>query len=342
MKSFILCIFISMTAFAGPVHIGNGGNAIKILDKLYLLDLAEQGIAENPVFKDTVQQPYYEYFRARTNSNSTIPSAILELFSHKLAEIAELDPVYAEALVTAFENVRWTFINYRLNDIPVDSIVAGPYYQIASRTNDIILIDLFYWQQLNPANRVALLIHELNYILIYPQKNNETAEFEKSAFKSRLQTGYLFSQKFQLIDSVSFSKRIQLLFPSRYTTKINHNTFFPFTFKTYENSRMGFNPYLLINGDIPSSSLANVTAEHFKSNLCLDKDRGFRSLEVMAKVVNQDIYNGDNNSQDVTTFIDYKIPNFTVTRLPNETCNNAAERAYNEINQLIPGLFYTP
>lgn len=342
MKSFILFTLISLTALAGPVHVGNGGNAIKISDGFYLLDLAEQGIAEEPNFKDTVSQFYYEYFRARTIAYPTrIPSTTLELFSHKLAEIAELDPVYAEALITAFENVRWTFINYRLNDIPVESIIAGPYYQIAARTNDVILMDTLYWKQMNEANRVALLVHELNYILIYPQKDSTVGGLEKSALKSRLQTGYLFSQNLQFTEPIQFSKRIQNLFPSRFANKLDQLVFFKFTFKSKNgNNRMAFNPYIMINGSIPSANITNATADFFSSTLCGEKPFELKTVEIVGKIVKQDIFNGDNNSQDVTSFMDLKIPGFVFTRLPNESCKTAADRAYGEISQALPGVFH--
>lgn len=345
MKGFVLLttLMISLSAFAGPVHIGNGGNAIKIDNKYYLLDLAEQGIAEDPGFKPVHNQFYYDYFHTRTANyaNRTLEST-LELFSDKLSEIAELDPVYAEALVTAFENVRWMFVNYRLNDIPVDSIIAGPYYQIAARTNEVILIDLLYWSQMNEKNRVALLFHELNYILIYPKKDVGNPKLEKSALQSRLHTGYLFTQNFQKISSIEFSKRIQYWFPSRFANKFDELFFFSFAYnETDKKTRLAFNPYILINGQLPGPRIANMSFEQFRYNIC--ENNGYfelKTVELMAAKVKQDIYDGDNNSQDVTTFVDSKIPGFYFNRLPGEICDTAAIRLYNEIGNFLPGVFY--
>lgn len=344
MKFFVLLttLLASLAVFAGPVHVGNGGNAIKIADTYYLLDLAEQGIAEEPVFKAVANKFFYNYFQARTlNSASRMSQATLDLFSKKLAEIAELDPVYAEALITAFENVRWMFVNYRLSDIPVESIIAGPYYQVAARTNDVILIDLMYWYQMNEENRVALLLHELNYILIIPKKEIGSPKFEKSAIKSRLHTGYLFTQNIQTISPMDFSKRIQIWFPSRLANKFDQLVFYPFTYKTNnEPDKMAFDPYIQINGNIPGPRLANMGFEHFKYSLCIDAAFDLRTVELMAIMVEQDVFDGDNNSQDVTTFVDNRIPNFRFIRLPGEKCNDAAERLYNEISAFIPGVFY--
>lgn len=344
MKVFtlLLTLFISLVVFAGPVHIGNGGNAIKIADKYYLLDLAEQGIAEEPSFKPVSNQFFYNYFGARTAhyKNRMSPST-LDLFSKKLAEIAELDPVYAEALITAYENVRWMFVNYRLSDIPVESIIAGPYYQVAARTNDVILIDLMYWFQMNEENRVALLLHELNYILIFPKKEVGTPKLEKSALKSRLHTGYLFTPNLLKIGAVDFSERIRYDFPSRLSSKFNQQAFYFFTYKQdNEPSKIAFNPYIRINGNIIGPRIAHMGFEYFKYTLCIDTEYPLNAVELMALMVEQDIFDGDNNSQDVTSFEDKRIPNFHFVRALDENCSTAAERLYHQINETIPGVFY--
>ncbi len=344
MKGFVLLttLLTSLVTFAGPVHVGNGGNAIKINDKYYLLDLAEQGIAEEPVFKPVTSKFFYEYFRARTlNYASRMPPTTLELFSKKLTEIAELDPVYAEALISAFENVRWMFVNYRLSDIPVESIIAGPYYQVAARTNDVILIDLLYWYQMNEENRVALLLHELNYILIIPKKEIGSPGVEKSAIKSRLHTGYLFTPNIQSIDPIDFSQRIKIWFPSRLAAKFEKQAFYPFTYKNKNApDRMAFNPYILINGKVEGPRLASMSFEYFKYSICTDASYELRSVELMGITVEQDVFDGDNNSQDVTTLTNSKIPNFQFIRVLNEDCNTAAGRLYNQLSAFIPGVFY--
>lgn len=344
MKVFVLLttLLASLFSFAGPVHVGNGGHAIKMSDQYYLLDLAEQGIAEEPVFKASVNPLFYNYFRSRAISAlSPVPKATLDLFSKKLAEIAELDPVYAEALITAYENVRWSFVNYRLKDIPVDSIVAGPYYQIAARTNDVILIDTMYWYPMNEENRVALLLHELNYILIFPKIESGLTTPEKSAIKARLHTGYLFTQNIQTMSPIDFSKRIQIWFPSRLSQIFNQLVFFPFMFKN-ENAadRMAFSPYVLVNGNIPGPRIASMGFESFKYEMCNNKMYTLNTVELMAVMVEQDVFNGENNTQDVTTFIDKRVPNFQFIRLLDENCDTAAERLYNQINAFIPGVFF--
>lgn len=344
MKVFVLLttLLVSLVTFAGPVHVGNGGNAIKISDQYYLLDLAEQGIAESPVFKTTRNMFYYNYFMARiSKSQNRVLESTFELFSAKLAEIAERDPVYAEALVTAFENVRWMFINYRLSDIPVESVIAGPYYQIAARSNDVILIDLLYWYPMNKENRVALLLHELDYILIIPKKSIGSPLIEKSAVKSRQHTGYLFTQEFQEISASDFSKRIQIWFPSRYASKFSELFFFPFTYQDKDQgTKMAFNPYVVINGVLPGPRFANMGLDIFKYNICENNSVEIKTVNISAVKVKQDIYDGDNNSQDVTNLEDENIPGFNFKRLPNESCNTTATRLYNEINHFMPGVFH--
>lgn len=343
MKNFILFAVLSFTLIthAGPVFIGNGGNAIKIGDNFFVLDLAEQGIAEDPNFKQPVSKFYYQYFWSRVyNYPSRMSNPTLQLFCEKLAEIAELDPVYAEALLTAFENVRWMFINYRLTDIPVESIIAGPYFQAAARTNDVVLFDNLFWNQMDEKNRVALIFHELNYILIQPQKAIGKPGLEKSAFKARLQNGYLFTQNLEIIDPIEFSKRIDLLFPSRFDRELDELTFFPFTYKIKTGSeRMAFNPYVLINGSIPGPRLADVSFSYFQQYLCEQTRFELQTAEIVGMTVKQDVFNGDNNSQDSTSYVDTNVPTFAFNRLQNESCSNVAERLFNEINAYIPGVF---
>lgn len=342
MKTFILFAVLTFTlmAHAGPVFIGNGGNAIRIGDKFFVLDLAEQGIAEEPNFKQSVNKLYYQYFWSRVhNYPNRIPPQTLQLFCEKLAEIAELDPVYAEALVTAFENVRWMFVNYRLTFIPVESIIAGPYFQVAGRTNDVVLFDNLFWNQMDEKNHVALIFHELNYILIQPQKAIGQLGLEKSAFKARLQNGYLFTPNLETIDPIDFSKRIDLLFPSRFDTEINQTVFFPFIYKTAAGSeRMTFNPYILINGSIPGPRLANVSFTYFERYLCEQTLFELQTAKIAGMTVKQDVFNGDNNSQDSTSYVETNMPMFIFNRLQNESCSNAAERLFGEINAYIPGL----
>jgi len=343
MKNFILFAVLTFTLIthAGPVFIGNGGNAIKIGNQYFVLDLAEQGIAEEPNFKQPVNKFYYQYFWSRVISYPTrIPHQTLQLVCEKLAEIAELDPVYAEALVTAFENVRWKFINYRLTDIPVESIIAGPYFQAAARTNDVVLLDNLFWNQMDEKNHVALIFHELNYILIQPQKSAGKPGFEKSAFKARLQNGYLFTQNLETIDPLEFSKRIDLLFPSRLNHILDQPSFFSFTYKMKTGSeRMAFNPSLLINGSIPGPRLANASYSHVQQFLCEHNDFNLQSAEIVGITLEQDVFNGDNNSQDSTAYVETKIPTFLFNRLQNESCSNAVERLFTEINTYIPGVF---
>lgn len=342
MKLFIFSVILlsSSLSFAGPVVIGNGGNAIKIENKFYLLDLAEQGIAQEPNFKANYNQFFHNYFLTRAmNYPNRFLGTTLDLFSQKLAELAELDPVYAEALITAFENTRWMFVNYRLNDIPVDSIIAGPYYQVAARTNDVILFDNIYWDNMDEKNRVALIIHELNYILIQPQTVVETAAL-KSAFKSRLQTGYLFTQNLEAIEPEAFSKRIDALFPSRFDPKLAQIDFYPFFFKSSKGQeRIAFNPYLLLNGLLPGPRLARTSLDYFIYNLCEQNAFEFKSAEIVGITIQQDIFNGDNNSQDSTSYVETRVPNFIFTRKSSKSCKAEAERLYKDIGAYLPGVF---
>jgi hypothetical protein len=342
MKLFIFSalMFSSLLSFAGPVVIGNGGNAIKIEDRFYLLDLAEQGIAQEPNFKANYSKFFHQYFLTRAmNYPNRFLGTTLDLFSQKLAELAELDPVYAESLITAFENTRWMFVNYRLNDIPVDSIIAGPYYQVAARTNDVILFDNIYWDNMDEKNRVALIIHELNYILIQPQTVVEVAVL-KSAFKSRLQTGYLFTQNLEFIEPEAFSKRIDPLFPTRFDPAISQIDFYPFYFKNTRGiEKMAFNPYVLINGMLPGPRLAHTTLAYFQYSICEQNAFELQSAEIVGISIQQDIFNGDNNSQDSTSYVETRIPDFLFTRKASKSCKAEAERLYKDISAHLPGVF---
>ncbi|HLD74657.1 MAG TPA: hypothetical protein VJB34_07140 [Bdellovibrionota bacterium] len=54
-KLVVLLSLISTIAFADPDRVGNGGDGIIIGNHIYVLDLVEAGVEENPFFNEEIQ-----------------------------------------------------------------------------------------------------------------------------------------------------------------------------------------------------------------------------------------------------------------------------------------------
>jgi hypothetical protein len=135
---FFTCIKIS----AGPIIIGNGGNSVFIDGKMYLLDLVENASAFDPQFSN-LTKPYFE--NQVEQHLALFDPHVRQLVIQKLSELSDLDSVYAETLLRAMSAIHWKFVNYRLDSIPVESAVAGKKFQVAIRTDEVILIDIHYF-----------------------------------------------------------------------------------------------------------------------------------------------------------------------------------------------------
>jgi hypothetical protein len=187
------------SAFANK-EAGNGGDAIQIGNKLYLLDLVEAGVEENPQI-DLTAQPSEELSK---RVNQALPQGFPKtLVAKKLAEIERINPMMARILLKAIEVYQWKLVNSALIDIADENtelkIPKNKLFQLAIRKSASILVDRALWQKIDDGNKTALVFHEVLYALDKPRNSDlfiaygYPAQYQSSE-KAREINGYLFSE----------------------------------------------------------------------------------------------------------------------------------------------------
>jgi hypothetical protein len=170
---------------------GNGGDGITIDGKLYVLDLVEAGVEQDPHFGD---------------GTGIIPSVLRKLTAHlgneyfpiekiatKLADIEAIDPVMARIILRGIELYNWRLVSSSLVNVRDENTLLDyeNLSQLAIRRNGTIMINRNLWQQLDDANKVALVLHEVLYALVKPETTSDG--IEQDSVTARELTGYLFT-----------------------------------------------------------------------------------------------------------------------------------------------------
>lgn len=233
MKKFLLVILISFVgsinhSFAGTES-GNGGDGILIKGKLYLLDLVEAGIEENPYFDSNVLvEAYFKKGIDEALAASSFPN---QLIISKLSEVSKIDPIFARNILFAIQNFRWSLVSSELINIPdEDSVLpTKDMRQLAIRKDRSILIDRLLWNQLDTANKVALIFHEAIYAIQVPEADPAVkGTFRQSSSIARQLTSYLFTEllKKKGIKGLNAAgmNRYYILFEEIYYDKIIEST----------------------------------------------------------------------------------------------------------------------
>lgn len=331
---FISILLTALTAFSGPSVIGNGGNGVFLENKFYVLDLVEADSHTLPYIKDSASSYYYN--RLKYALHTFKDPALVELVSRKIMELGSLDLIYTEALIRTFEAIRWNLVEYRLTLMPVVTPVAAELHQIAIRTSDNILIDRYYWNLLTPAHRMALLFHEANFILIRPSSTTDSDDLQKSAFQSRLLTGYIFSNSMANEYRTSFPRRLFPLFPS-VLGKINGEKIFSI-YKTKAYSAFAIeevitaNPYLeiIFKKSKTKMNLAQVTQDAVIMAICRQKELP-EIVQLHTHVMHLELYKGDNNSQDYLSFYPAVDEVFPTLKPLQSTCVQQATKLHHDL-----------
>ncbi len=331
---FLSCLFMTLSAFAGPSVVGNGGNGVFLEEKFYVLDLVESDSHIQPFMKDHSVAFYYD--RIKYALHAFQDPALVRAVSQKITELGALDLIYTEALLRTFEAVRWNLVDYRLVLMPVITPVAAQLHQIAIRTSDNILIDQQYWNQLNIQNRAALLIHEANFILIRPSPIADDTAFQKSAFQSRLLTGYLFSNSMSGEYPKSFVRRLSPLFPS-VLTEVDAKPVFA-VYRTKALSAFAIedvitaNPYLEI---LFSESKIKVTVSDLSVNeltaIVCKRQTLPNVVQLKTHVMHLELYKGDNNTQDYISFFPASDEGFPKLNPVAATCEKQVAKFHQDL-----------
>ena len=317
---FISALLFGQTVFAGPNVVGNGGNGVFIDNNFYLLDLVESDSHQTPFIRDTSST--YFYTRLKYAMSEFQDLALVTLTARKMTEFGSLDLHYTEALLRAFEAVRWNIVDYPLTLIPVATPVAAELHQIAIRTNDNILINRHFWNLLTPEHRMALLFHEANFILIRPGSPNNPDDYQKSAFQSRLLTGYTFSDSMANEYRNSFARRLTPLFPSTLSYVNGEMIYSIYKTKAYSafaaEEVITVNPYLEIkfSSALTKLSLNLLSVEDLITAICHQKELP-SAVILKTHILRLELYKGDNNTQDYLAYfpaLDEGFPPFTPSK----------------------------
>lgn len=334
-KTIFICVLLSaLTVFAGPSVIGNGGNGVFLENKFYVLDLVEAGSHTKPFIKDTLATYYYD--RLKYALHKLEDPSLVALVSRKITELGSLDLIYTEALLRTFEAVRWNLVDYRLTLMPVITPVAADQHQIAIRTSDNILIDRYYWNLLSPEHRMALLFHEVNFILIRPSPTANDDDLQKSAFQSRLLTGYIFSNSMANEYGPSFTRRLFPLFPST-LMKINGEDIFS-AYKTKAYSAFAFedvitvNPYLeiIFKESKVKMNVFKASQDDVVTAICKQSELP-KLVQLSTHIMHLELYKGDNNSQDYLSFHPALDEGFPAIKPLKSTCVQQATKLHYDL-----------
>ena len=325
---------MTLSAFAGPSVVGNGGNGVFLEENFYVLDLVESDSHVQPFMKDPAVAFYYD--RIKYALHAFQDPALVRAVAQKITELGALDLIYTEALLRTFEAVRWNLVNYRLVLMPVITPVAAQLHQIAIRTSDNILIDQQYWNLLNIQNRVALLIHEANFILIRPSPIADDTAFQKSAFQSRLLTGYLFSNSMAGEYAKSFVRRLSPLFPSVLTEVDAKPVFAVYRTKAFSafaiEDVITANPFLeiLFNESKLKVSVSGLSVFDLTTLIC-KRETLPNLVQLKTHILHLELYKGDNNTQDYITFFPALDEGFPKLKPLTATCEKQVTKFHQDL-----------
>lgn len=205
MKGILLSIAVAFFACVAQAEgtDTHGGDGVIIGETVYLLDLVEQGVEENPYFNPEVQTD--EAVRQRVERALTgIQDAPIDLVAKKMTELMIINPAFAITLLKAVEMHIWRLVRFDLVDVPdEDSVLVFKDHkliQLAIRRMQGISIAREHWLRMSMEQRAALIFHEAVYAVISPHKEwvtlpdkTRVEKLVQNPIKVREITGYLFS-----------------------------------------------------------------------------------------------------------------------------------------------------
>lgn len=234
----ILCLF-SLRALCGPGHVtGNGGDGVVINGKVYLFDLYEYSIHDNPYFDDQVEPDPVIYdmlynkflnFKDTINNNKKIYiyADLIELIAKKLTSLQKLDPLFSTTVLTSIIHYNWVLSTQDVIDVKDDDgsdiIYDEELIAVAVRSYRTIKVSNYRVKQMDLKNFVATIFHEAIYgvipqvkVLEYiPYKKKvtnpdgsvvETEEYKEEVYYKQLSrrvreiTGAIFSKKLSTLE----------------------------------------------------------------------------------------------------------------------------------------------
>ncbi len=213
---FIFAVAIAAFLVPGISRAGNeggaGGNGMLIDGKPYLLDLVEYGIENNPYIEPGyVKHKQYASVKSildkLADSNETNPfqdSILRENLTLKILEIGSVHSQLALSVLWALQAHSWYIVNKALIDAwaGTSSLIVSDRISLAVRNFKEIRINRAYWNQLDPMNKTALILHEAIYSILYPDgvrilpNGNLTKRGWQDSNKVRRTIGTIFQRNY--------------------------------------------------------------------------------------------------------------------------------------------------
>ena len=206
MKKLILTVLVtiaSLSVYAGPRIVGNGGLAIEENGKLYMLDLYERSIHRAPYYNLEVK-PYQHVQQSMTKifSMADLDRVPVDLLIQKMSEVYAKNYDLGQSLEKALKKIDWRLVDSQLSPSedarsPIDGMV---FRQVAIRLKNIVFISRPLWEKMDANNKVALLLHEAAYFFTPPthvDTKDEKYSFQ-NALAARTLTGLLFTKRFAI------------------------------------------------------------------------------------------------------------------------------------------------
>jgi hypothetical protein len=154
----------ALTAEAGTRDAG-GGTGIVVNGRLTVLDLVEAGVENAPYFPNiTPDANIVKILSDNLRAPDELRDEIILPLAAKLTEIDQLVHPAGFYMAAATSLYEFKLTSLKLNNIDdTDSAIGEPKTQIAERKGSQIWINRESWNQLDTANKVALMVHEIVY-----------------------------------------------------------------------------------------------------------------------------------------------------------------------------------
>jgi hypothetical protein len=207
-KLILICALASSIAFgqgnSGSGHEHGGGNAAIIDGQHYLYDFVEHGI-EDVAHIPATQDDEMGITRLLAGIFYTVDAQTVNLLSNKINELYKVSPDFGLLLKRTVEAYRWYIVRpslFNTHDTGFTPIQDGDVTIVQAAVRDDcvdsnnntinqcskkVYINKGIWKNLNPANRVGLILHELIYGV------GRTDFGQQDSSNARHLTAYVFS-----------------------------------------------------------------------------------------------------------------------------------------------------
>lgn len=171
---FLFC-FIGSSAYA-HTFIGNGGEGLRVGDKLFVRDLYEASNHLSPYFGSTIDS---KFLNLKENSSLSRIHFSRDLLRKKLTDINLFESFLGYYILQAINQYNWIFTEEKLgllpDDGPIIAIASDARVQIANRDLGNIRLHRASWDQLSEQGKIALIIHEAVFSLLKPICNSQSS-----------------------------------------------------------------------------------------------------------------------------------------------------------------------